>query len=272
MFLKKNYKSLLFPLMVIGIAVFDQVFMHFALEFTALKILFVSILHSFVVLRTNYVYTTDIYIYLSSLKLAREKNFVVKPILSQIQCNFLFFSSFISFFILTHVNELGELGNILFGVLIGSFCVLFLNSLNEVFRNYTNKADLRRVNVPASLQQRRYVISLAQLGTKAVPLCVNTVKLLGATLGLSELGVPMLTGGPNNIGPITAFVVNKKYADNDMTCPIRTRLDITAEHAYYVNEENVKEGNISENPTGKRMFSLTTPKQLFELGVGSFDK
>lgn len=272
MFLKKNYKSLLFPLMILGIFLFDQILMHFPLELTVLKILFISLLHTFVVLRTNYIYSTDIYIYLSALKVARENNFIIKPILSEIQCNVLFGISLGSFLILTHFNNLGEISNVLFGILISSFFLLFLNSLNEVFRNYTNKADLHRVKIPASLQQRRYVISLSQLGTKAVPLCINTVKLLGATLGLSEFGVPMLTGGPNNIGPITAFVVNTKYADNDMTCPIRTRLDITAEHAYYVNQENVKDGHISENPTGKRMFSLTTPKQLFELGVESFDK
>jgi len=184
----------------------------------------------------------------------------------------LFGISLVSFFILTNFNNLGEFSNVLFGILISSFFVLFLSSLNEIFRNLTNKADLRRVKVPVSLQQRRYVLSLSQVSTKVGPLCLNTVKLLGTTLGLTELGLPVLTGGPNNIGPVTSFVTNKLYAENDMTCPIRTRLDITAEHAYYTNQQNVKNGHMLVNPTGKRMYSLTIPRQLWDLGVGSPDK
>ena len=59
----------------------------------------------------------------------------------------------------------------------------FFNSINKIIRNFTNKAELDRVSVPLSLQQRRYVLSLSQFGTKVAPICVNTFKMVGTGLG-----------------------------------------------------------------------------------------
>ena len=82
MFFKKNHKIILFPLLIMGIVLFDQLFLLLPLEVTALKVLFVGLLHIFLVIRTKYLNSSDIFIYLSDLKLARERNFIIKPILS----------------------------------------------------------------------------------------------------------------------------------------------------------------------------------------------
>ena len=114
--------------------------------------------------------------------------------------------------------------------------------------------------------------TLAQLGAKAAPLCSNTLRTVGSGIGISEVALPFVTGGPNNIGPITRWATNRMYAGNKMTCPINTRFDVMAEHAWHVNQQNIDAGFLKQHPTSKRMFSLTTLSQLAQLGVGPFPK
>jgi hypothetical protein len=265
-FFISNYKAILFPVGVVTIFFFDQVIMKLPLELTVLKIFFISILHLLLVFRTNYLYDSDVYAYLSALKAERQKCFIIKPILSKLQTIIVFWLTLILFVIVSQCS-LGDYTTVSYGLLLFFFSILFLNSINEILRNLTNRVDFNRIKVPASLSQRRYVISALQFGTKVTPICLNTIKVFGAGIGLSEVGIPLVTGGPNAIGPGTCWITNRMYAHNDMTCPIVTRLDVIAEHAYHINEKSFKDGLIKENPMGKRMFPLTTPKQLFKLGI-----
>jgi hypothetical protein len=253
-----------------GIIFFDQILMEFPIELTIFKVLVVSLLHVLFVMRTKYVYNSDIYIYLSDLKKAREECFIIKPLLSDLQSGILFWLSFVLFLGITYFG-LGQ-SNLLNGLLLLCFSTLLLNGFNEILRNLTNKAELSRVAVPPSLQQRRFMPTIAQFGAKAAPLCGNALRTVGAGIGISEVALPFVTGGPNNIGPITRWATNKMYAGNKMTCPINTRLDVMAEHAWNVNQQNIDAGLLKQHTTSKRMYSLTTPSQLAQLGVGSFPK
>jgi hypothetical protein len=109
-----------------------------------------------------------------------------------------------------------------------------------------------------------------KFSVQAAPVCANLIKGCGATLGISEFAAPLITGGPNNIGPVTSYVTNEHfYQGNNLAYPIKTRLDVTYEHAWGLNEQSVKDGGLSVNPLAKRTFSITSPLQMVALGLDS---
>jgi hypothetical protein len=265
-FVTRNWKAILFPVVILLIITFDQCILGLPWELTTVKVFFISSLHVMLVLKTKYLFDSDIYNYLSSLKLEHERCFIIKPFLSNLQTSIIFGITFILFLVVSH-GLFSVYTSFFNGLLILCLCALFANSINEMARNYTNRSDLGQVRVPPSIQQRRFTITLLQLGTKVSPLCANAVKLVGTGLGLSEIGIPIVTGGPNKIGPVTHWITNRIYAGNEMTCPIRTRLDVMAEHAFFINQQNVDDGLLKQNPIGKRKFNLTMPKQIWDLGI-----
>jgi hypothetical protein len=218
-------------------------------------------------------YIILIYTYICLLlKKERDQCFIIKPLLSDLQSGILFWVTLLLFLVITQCSGLDHYVNVLHGLLLICLLALLLNGFNEILRNFTNKAELNRVAVPPSLQQRRFMMSLTQMGAKAAPLCANVLKTAGAGIGISEIAVPFATGGPNNIGPVTRWATNKIYAENNMAYPINTRLDVMAEHAYSVNEQNIRNGVLTKNPVEKRMYSLTTPSQLGKLGIDPLSK
>jgi hypothetical protein len=91
-FLFKNYKGLIYPLIILSILFFDQIIFQIPLIITLLKLFCFSILHYLYVLKTDYIYDSDIYRYLTDLKIELEKNYIIKPFLSPIQSTIIFWS------------------------------------------------------------------------------------------------------------------------------------------------------------------------------------
>ena len=83
-YISKNWRALIFPLLLIIILVIDRI-SGVLLTFTLSKLMLISLLHYLYVIRTKYIYNSDIYIYLSDLKHEFEKHHVITPMLSRLQ-------------------------------------------------------------------------------------------------------------------------------------------------------------------------------------------
>jgi hypothetical protein len=229
---------------------------------TIFKIFILSLLHYLYVLRTKYIYNSDIYIYLSDLKEEMNRNHVIKPFLSR--------NLFQGLCLITYIGTLSGLYFMdsffsnyswVWTVLSLFYLIILSDVLIELLRLWVNKADLNKVKVPHSLQQTR---GLWKFLAKAGPTCAKLAAGSGTLVAMSEVGYPMISGGPLKIGPLTHYHVNN-HLYTDLAFPIETRGDIAYEHAWHLNEQNVNQGVKEYNSLKKRTFNITSPSELAKL-------
>ena len=257
----KNWRALAFPIGVIFIIFVDFIIgTPFIVNIS--KILILSILHYIYVLRTKYVYNSDIYIYLSDLKEEMNRNNVIKPFLSrnffQGLCLVTYFGTFCGLYFMDFLLSDYSWVWILLSL---SYCIILFDVIIELLRLWTNKADLNRVKVPHSLQQTR---GMWKFLTRTGPACAKIAAGVGTLVAISEVGYPMASGGPLKIGLLTHYHVNNQLY-TDLAFPVETRFDITYEYAWHLNEQNVNQGVKEYNPLKKRTFNITSPSELAKL-------
>ena len=89
LFIKKNWKFLLFPILILFVLIFDFIIgINFTI--TVFKILFLSLIHYFFVLRTKYVFESELIDYYARLKLEYESNKIMYPLLTPLMSKLLF--------------------------------------------------------------------------------------------------------------------------------------------------------------------------------------
>ena len=89
LFIKKNWKFLLFPFLVLFIVIFDFI-IGINYTITVFKILFLSLIHYVFVLRTKYVFESELVDYYAKLKLEYESNRIMYPLLTPLMSKILF--------------------------------------------------------------------------------------------------------------------------------------------------------------------------------------
>lgn len=262
-YIVKNWRALLFPL-VLSIVILIDYILEVPLALTLFKITLMSLVHYLYVLRTKYVYNSDIYIYLSDLKNEFEKHHVITPILSRTNFAILSWLSLIGTLSALHFIDFHSPYAVsVWSTLSIVYILLICDVIMEIIRIWTNKANLTKVKVPFSLQQTR---GMWQVLSKVGPACVKVAVVVAPTLGLLEIGYPLVSGGPNNLGPLTTYYVNNQLY-SDLEYPIKTRFDVMYEHAWHLEEQNIKDGCLDSNSLTKRTFSITKPSQLLKLGL-----
>jgi len=90
-FLKKNWKALVFSLSCIGIILIDQYILLLPLRITFLKIGLFAFLHALFIIKINYVFYSDIYKYMLELKTEMLRGHVYTPFLGEKQSSIIFF-------------------------------------------------------------------------------------------------------------------------------------------------------------------------------------
>jgi hypothetical protein len=222
------------------------------------------------VFKTKYIYKSDIYEYYVRLNTEFQNNFTLPQLISSRQQNFTFFGIFFlgTFLTITIDMELRYSYHLCILLCIASI-VFIINFLYEIMRVKTNRMDFNvtSIKLPPSLKTQRYMVTAAmQKLVQYGPLCVQVVKGI-ITMGIvSEVGFPTLAGGPNNIGPLTSFYVNKiEYPS--LQVPIETRMDIIYEHAYKGYDNDVGRGYIDENPLKSRKGPIRSLGHLTKMGL-----
>ena len=268
-FIKLNWQTFLFPISLLFIFLFDRV-VGFSYSITIIKILVISILHMFLVYKTKYIYKSEIYEYYVELDAEFQKGFILSPLIPRNQKNITFFSIFFVGIFLTLTLDMELEYSYHLCIFLCIACILFvIDFCYEILRVKTNRMDfnLTRIKLPSSLTTQRYMFTVAtQKLVQYGPLCVQAIKGI-VTMGIAtEVGLPTLTGGPNNIGPLTSLYVNKiEYPY--VQVPIETRTDIIYEHAYKGYDNDVARGYIDENPLKPRKGSIRSFSQLAKMGL-----
>jgi len=225
-FIKSTWKAFVFPISCLFILILDQYFLDISLSITVFKLSIFSLLHFILVLKTKYVYDSTVYTYLSLLKLEYNKNYIIKPILTNNQITILFYIYLFVFTIvslkITYFLEYKLYLQTLWFLL--SIFFIF-NCFFEIFRTLTNKADLQKVFVPHQLMQTR---KMWQFFTKIAPTCSAFSKAVPAALLFIEVGIPQACNIPHTIGPLTKGVANN-FVYPDCSLPIENRLELNYE-------------------------------------------
>lgn len=226
LFIKNNWRGFLFPFFCGCIILVDQVILEIPLGLTIVKISCFSIIHYIYVLKSQYIYKSDIYNYMTNLKIELSKNNVIKPLLSKNTSTYLFWSYFllVTLFI-SNFSILIGYKKFIFSLIIILTVIVFIDSLNELLRLLLNKSDLSRVYVPHSLQQTRYFWEVL---AKLTPVCTSFSKVTLSFLIGSEVVYPSIFGDGQELGPITKIIGNK-YIHPDCNIPIETRFDMQYE-------------------------------------------
>lgn len=254
-FLRKNWKGLFFPISCFCIFFFDY-FVGNSFYFTLIKILIFSLLHALYVYKTEYVYDSDIYRYLSDLKFEYERNHIIKPFLTYNQVNMVYiclvitlcFRPFESFSLIS----------------FSFFCaLLIMDSLNIFLRSLTNKAELKNVKPPISLMQTRFVFTTL---TKLIPHCTAASRFVIGMGGTTEIAYPLILGDGNSIGPATKLIGNN-ILYTDVKVPVETKLDSMYES--FKHQDLIRpEG---EPLLPERICNLRKEQDLLDLGVSQGD-
>ena len=261
--IRNNWRGILFPTICGGIILSDQVLFDLPWAITLVKIFVFSILHILFVLKSKYVYNSDIYNYVTLLNIELDKNHVIKPFLTRGQASLIWWGFFflLNLYLLRLtiiVQNLVYVHGLL--VILGS--IIFIDSLNEIFRTLTNKADLARVHVPYSLQQTRGVI---QISTKLIPTCVNMGKVTMAVLGGTELGYPLIFGDGQKLGPVTSGVANQIYSDCNI--PIETRNDLNYESYKVAWNNEIEKYQLNDTLLPERHRHIRCNQHFLDLGL-----
>jgi hypothetical protein len=131
-FLRNNWQALVFPLLILSCIFFDQVVWRLPLVVTLFKLTLLGVAHYVYVLKTMYLYNSDIYRYLGNIKAEREKNYTMdslfSPLVSKAQyryfninCSFTDFWKYFPFCGLAR-NSLGCDGNFIYYSYRGIYC------------------------------------------------------------------------------------------------------------------------------------------------------
>ena len=267
-FIKNNWKYLLFPSTFLFIIFFDTFFkIHPAL--TLIKLLFFSITHYMVVLKTRYVFNSDIMRYYGSLKYEYEESCKIDSLLSRRQSTIIFWTYFLGSLIMLNMMFVNSwIHNLIPFWFLVFFLIFFSDFSVEVLRYSTSAPNYSKVAIPASIKPYRrfsgFIAKFASFGSA----CGRSGPLVMGGFGISEVGYPMASGGFNQNGLITGYYVNNYlYSPEQLSYPINTRADVAYEFAYHGYEEDIKAGCISENPLPKRTCSIRNPGDLARLGV-----
>jgi len=256
-FIKKNWKGLFAPVSCLFITLFDYLIGN-SFYFTLIKILIFCLLHALYVYKTEYIYDSDIYLYLGRLKYEYERHHVIKPFLTLTQITLIYISLAASF-CLQSFDFFKPFYLSVFSIL---FALLILDSLNIFLRSLTNKAELKNIKPPPSLMQTRFMFITF---IKYIPYCVAGSRLVVGTLALTEIAYPMGCASNNRIGPITRLWTNKVLYP-ELTIPLETRLDVMYESFKYDNNECYIRPK-GEPPLPERTCTLSEEQDLLNLGV-----
>ena len=264
-----NWQTFLFPIALVFIILFDRV-IGFSYTITVIKVLIISIIHVFLVYKTKYIYKSEIYKYYVELNAEFQKGFILPPLLSQKQKNITFFAIFFFGTFITVTIDIELECSYYLCIFLSIACIIFIiDFFYEVLRVKTNKTNftLTKVKLPSSLTTQRYMFTVAtQKLVQYSPLCIQAIKGI-VTMGIAtEVGLPTLMGGPNNIGPLTSLYVNKVEYPY-VQVPIETRTDIIYEHAYKGYDNDVARGYIDENPLKPRKGPIRSFSQLAKMGL-----
>lgn len=272
-FLEKNWKFLLFPFSCCFIICIDRI-LHYPLYLTLAKIFIFSCLHFLYVLRTKYVFDSDIIRYYACLKYEFEKGHTTDGFLSPKSARYIFYFYYIValylMFIVSYDSSVYEfvILNTIWHVVF--FSIFFTDFSIEVYRSKTNTADLSKVPLPASLSKVRFFSGMISKFTILAPTCAKAGGVALSAFGICEMGIPTLRGGFNKQGPLTNYYLNN-FEYNDLACSIETRADTNFESAWHGYEEDVKAGNLQENPLNQRIRPIRRPSDLIGLSKDGSD-
>jgi hypothetical protein len=250
-FLAKNWKALVFPGVCCYIICFDY-FFGFGFGISLIKILVFSFFHFLYVYKTQYIYNSDIYIYLNELKIEYERKHIIKPFLTSNQSTLITFS--LLFFIC-----IKDYNPFIFCFISCFACLLILDAINVFGRSLTNKAELNQVKVPVSLKQTRFMFTAF---TKFTPNCVALGKLVVGSLTCSELVYPAVVGNGNTLGPVMKIIDNN-LLHPDLKLPIETKLD----HCYESYKADFDKFRPESKPLPDRTQILFEKQDILNLGV-----
>jgi hypothetical protein len=254
MFLRKNWKAFVFPVLIVYIILFDLIIFEELTSFTFGKIFFVSFLHVLLVLKTKYIYDSEIYAYYTNAFISFDLATAKYKFLSKQQSKFCFISVYVGL-ILVSIEPCQDYTTSIIFILVFPSSLLIVDSVHNLYVIHRSRINWSLLETPHNLHQLRFLPSpkAIVLGTA---ICHNIVKIsLGAFTG-SEIILPLVMGGPNNIGPITKAFANSKYSDAS-TCGVETRGDIVRDHAWSIDQKNLKNGSITpENALPQRTSHL----------------
>jgi hypothetical protein len=195
------------------------------------------ILHYFLVLRTKYIFESDLSRYAKEYSEFYEKDMVLSPLLSKKVWVLLFLLAYLILVLFS--IDIPLVSNKILGLFfLGITLIMVMDLFYEFLRFYTNKRSKNRIKIPISLSQVRFLGGVVEVVVKTQPLCLKIAGSLLSVLGATEFFLPLALGGPNNIGPATNIAANAYYSSHNMPVPIRTRLDIVYEHAYGIDQKN----------------------------------
>ena len=266
-FFKSNWKFTLFPLSLSFIIFFDYYF-EYSIYVTLIKITIFSLVHFLFVLRTKYIFDSDIIRYYSSLKIAFEDGYTVKSAINSKQSRYLFYvyyliSLLLLFIVYSNPNAheliiLNSFWHVIF------FIIFFTDFSFELYRLKTNTSNLSKIPVPTSLSNVRFFSGTIIKFATIAPTCAKATSAIVSGLAFSEIALPTIRGGFNKQGPLTNYYLNN-YEYNDLACPIETRADASYEFAWHGYEEDIERGFLNENPLHKRTRPIRKPSDFVGL-------
>ena len=264
-FFINNWKAFTYPLFCLSILIVDQLVLNVPLLLTLLKIGGLSFLHVVFVFKNKYVFDSDIYHYISNLRTELDKHNMIKPILTSSQSMYLFWFYFLilTLFLSDFVHTI-EYKMLLFYSVVILTIIVFVDGINEIFRAFTNKADLNKVYTPFSLRQTRYMWkALAQL----TPVCASIGKIVTGTLVGTEIIGPGFIGNGQTIGPVTKVIAND-YIYPGCNITLQTKYDIAYESYKSGWNLEVNEGLRPESTRiPERVCSIKCKKDMLDLGL-----
>lgn len=267
LFLKNNWKAILFPFSCLIILIVDQIILQISLMISLVKIGIISLLHAMFVLKTKYVYNSDIYNYIYNLRIELNKNSIIKPFLKTSQSMYIFWLYFflVTLF-LSNFAFVIPYRKMLLSLITVLTIIVFMDCINEIFRAIINKADLNRVYTPHSLKQTRFMWKAI---AKIMPACISFGKLVTATLVGTEVVGPSIVGDGQLIGPVTKTVVNNHMYPN-CEVPLETRYDVQYESYKERWNSDVDKGLRPENNRmPERIYTINCKKDMLNLGLTS---
>ena len=260
-FFKANWKTILYPGMVMLIIIFDQI-VGISYLVTLIKIFVFSIIHVFYVKKTKYIYDSEVYRHYAELRSEYENNFTLEYIIPEKTKRVLFIIIYsLSLFLCIISNNIFS-GKGQLGLVLCILCIIFIiDVFYEFVRTFTNTTNFSKVNakLPLSIRvcsvQKRYMYTfLMQKLVQHGPTCINAVKGVAAGVGVMEIGYATAFE-ISECGPLTKYVANEYvYKANELDYPIYSRQDLI----YEGQRKNILEGVID----GSRAY-CDMPKRTF---------
>ena len=226
-FFKANWKTILYPGMVMLIIIFDQI-VGISYLVTLIKIFVFSIIHVFYVKKTKYIYDSEVYRHYAELRSEYENNFTLESIIPEKTKRVLFIIIYsLSLFLCIISNNVFS-GKGQLGLVLCILCIIFIIYVfYEFVRTFTNTTNFSKVNakLPLSIRvcsvQKRYMYTfLMQKLVQHGPTCINAVKGVATGVSLIEMGYPKVFSD-GRLGPLTKFIGNEViYKDQGLVYPI----------------------------------------------------